>query len=326
MSLLEFLSTSFPLISAPLAGLSDLAFRLINRQFGCKYAFLEMIHARSLTYENIKTLDLLRTEKADKPLGLQLLGNEAPFLKLAIEVLEKNKYKHDVLDFNAACPIKKITAKGEGAALLKNRRKLSSLVKTLVKHSKVPVTVKMRLGWDNPAKAVDIASTIQDAGAQVVFVHGRTKIQGYSGEIDYSAISKIKKKLNIPVVASGNILNPVLAKKMFEQTGCDGILIARGGLGNPWIFSEIEACLSKGIKSAKPSINQIADIMKIHLELYAEHYGEKRGLWRFRKFFVWYTRGLNNIKQLRCRVMHVVSKDEVLMVIEDFRQAASSSN
>ncbi|MFH1062267.1 MAG: tRNA dihydrouridine synthase DusB [Candidatus Omnitrophota bacterium] len=325
MSLLEILSLPFPLISAPLAGLSDLSFRLINRQFGCKYAFLEMIHARSLTYENIKTLDLLRTEKADEPLGLQLLGNEAPFLKLAIEVLEKNKYKHDVLDFNAACPIKKITSKGEGAALLKNRRKLSSLVKTLVKHSKVPVTVKMRLGWDNPAKSLDIASTIQDAGAQVVFVHGRTKIQGYSGDIDYPAISKIKKKLNIPVVASGNILNPYLAKKMFVETGCDGILIARGGLGNPWIYPQIEAFLSKGIEIAKPSINEVASIMKKHLELYLDHYGVKRGLWRFRKFFVWYTRGMNNIKQLRCRVMHISSKNDMLAVIEDFKHTASSN-
>ena len=320
------LSKPFPLISAPLAGLSDLPFRLINRQFGCQYAFLEMIHARSLTYENIKTLDLLRTQESDTPLGLQLLGDEAPFLKLAIELLEKNKYKHDVLDFNAACPIKKITCKGEGAALLKNRRKLSSLIKVLVKNSKVPVTVKMRLGWDDTVKAVDIASSIQDAGAQVVFVHGRTKIQGYSGEVDYPAIRKIKKKLTIPIVASGNILDPFLAKKMFEQTGCDGILIARGGLGNPWIFKQISEFLSKEQLIPRPSVNEIAGIMKTHLNLYMGHYGPKRGLWNFRKFFVWYTRGMNNIKQLRCRVMRVSSEADMLLVIEDFKQTAAAAN
>ena len=319
------LSKPFPLISAPLAGLSDLPFRLINRQFGCRYAFLEMIHARSLTYENIKTLDLLRTEEADMPLGLQLLGDEGPFLKVAIELLEKNKYKHDVLDFNAACPIRKITCKGEGAALLKNRRKLSGLIKILVKNSKVPVTVKMRLGWEDTVKAVDIASSIQDAGAQVVFVHGRTKLQGYSGDIDYAAIRKIKKKLTIPVVASGNILDPFLAKKMFEQTGCDGILIARGGLGNPWIFKQISEFLLNGKVVASPTVNEIARIMKIHLQLYMGHYGQRRGLWNFRKFFVWYTRGMNNIKQLRCRVMHVSSESDMLLVIEDFKQIASSN-
>ncbi len=325
MSLLEILTKPFPLISAPLAGLSDLSFRLINREFGCKYAFLEMIHARSLTYENLKTINLLKIDKSDRPLGLQLLGDEAPFLKSAIEVLEKNNYKYDVLDFNAACPIKKIVAKGEGAALLKNRRTLSKLIKVLVKHSKVPVTVKMRTGWDSSRKAVDIASTIQDAGAQVLFIHGRTKVQGYSGEIDYPAIAEIKKKLTIPVVASGNILNPILAKKMFEQTGCDGILIARGGLGNPWIYKQISEFLSKGALIARPTVGEIARIMKKHLGLYITHYGIKRGLWRFRKFFVWYTRGLNNIKQLRCRVMYISSEKDMMLVIDDFTHIASSN-
>lgn len=325
MRLLEILASPFPLISAPLAGLSDLPFRSINRQFGCKYAFLEMIHARSLTYENRKTLDLLKTNQADMPLGLQLLGDEADYLKLAIEILDKKKYKYDVLDFNAACPIKKISSKGEGAALLKNRRKLSLLVKTLVKHSQVPVTVKMRLGWDDTVKAVDIASSIQDAGAQVVFVHGRTKVQGYSGDIDYAAIRKIKKKLSIPVVASGNILSPYLAKKMFDQTGCDGILVARGGLGNPWIYPAIAEYLSRGVEIAKPSVNEIAGIMKTHLKLYMDHYGEQRGLWNFRKFFVWYTRGINNVKQLRCRVMHISTENDMLAVIEDFKHTAVSN-
>jgi len=324
MSLLEILTEPFPLISAPLAGLSDLPFRLINREFGCKYAFLEMIHARSLTYQNLKTLGLLRTDKADIPLGLQLLGDEVPFLKSAIEVLGENNYKYDVLDFNAACPIKKITNKGEGAALLKNRRKLSSLIKVLVKKSKVPVTVKMRVGWDSSKKAVDIASSIEDSGAQVLFVHGRTKVQGYSGEIDYPAIEKIKKKLMIPVVASGNILNPILAKKMFEETGCDGILIARGGLGNPWIYKQISEFLAKGKLIVHPAIDEVARIMKKHLKLYIAHYGIKRGLWRFRKFFVWYTRGLNNIKKLRCRVMHIGLEKDMLAVIDDFSQTAVS--
>ncbi len=323
MSLLNILSTSYPLISAPLAGLSDLPFRLINRQFGCEFAFLEMIHARSLTYENKKTFDLLRTSSDEAPIGLQLLGNEAPYLKLAIEVLDRIKYKHDVLDFNAACPIKKIVAKGEGAALLKNRRTLAKLVKILVKKSKVPVTVKMRTGWEDSKKAADIASSIQDAGAQVIFVHGRTRVQGYRGGIDYKAIEKIKKRVTIPVVGSGNILDAQLAKEMFEKTGCDGVLIARGGLGNPWIYKTLHEFLTKGVAIAKPSVEKIAQTMEKHLQLNIDHYGEKSGLWRFRKFFVWYTRGLNNIKPLRCRVMHILSRDDMLKVIEDFRHTAS---
>jgi tRNA-dihydrouridine synthase B len=284
-----------------------------------------MIHARSLSYENQKTMDMLRTEKSDRPLGLQLLGNEPPYLKSAIDVLEKISYKHDVLDFNAACPIKKIVQKGEGAALLKDRRQLSKMIKVLVKNSKVPVTVKMRLGWDNSKKAVDIASTIENSGAVAVFVHGRTKMQGYSGEVDYESIAKIKNKLSIPVVASGNILNPQMAKEMFERTGCDGILVARGGLGNPWIYKEIKQFLNKGILSKRPLPADIARTMCEHLELFVKHYGNKYGIWRFRKFFVWYTRGMSHIKQLRCRVMHISGKKDMLEVIRDFKRLACSN-
>jgi tRNA-dihydrouridine synthase B len=323
MKLLKVLASAYPLICAPLAGLSDLPFRQINRKYGCKYAFLEMIHARSLSYENQKTMDMLRTNKNDNPLGLQLLGNEIPYLESAIKVLEKIKYKHDVLDFNAACPIKKIVNKGEGAALLKNRRILSKLIKTLVKHSKVPVSVKMRLGWDNPKKAVDIALSIEAAGASVVFVHGRTKMQAYRGDVDYKCIAKIKKKLKIPVVASGNILTPQLAKAMFEKTNCDGVLIARGGLGNPWIYNDIKQFLTKSVLIERPSPAEISKTMIEHLELFIKHYGEKVGIWRFRKFFVWYTRGMSHIKKLRCKVMHISEKQDMLEVIKDFKLIAS---
>ena len=319
MILKKILSSKYPLILAPMAGVSSLPFRIISRAFGAEYAFLEMLHARSLSYENKQTMGLLRTDEADHPLGLQLLSKDENFLKSAINKLKEYKYKYDLMDFNAACPVRKISGRGEGAGLLQEPRVLQRLLKVIVKESSVPVSVKIRLGWDNSDFACDIAMHAQDAGIDVIFVHGRTKVQGYKGEADYGVIGQIKKKLHIPVIASGNILNAFLAKKMFNETGCDGLLVARGALGNPWIFKEISTYLEKGILLKRPAINEIADVMQRHFDLSVEYFGDKRGVVRFRKFYVWYTKGVTGIRPLREEVMRVTIKESMRKVIEKFR-------
>jgi tRNA-dihydrouridine synthase B len=298
-----------PIILAPMSGISDLVFRTFNRRHGCKFAFLEMINARSLVNPNRKTLDILATSDDDTPLGIQLLGNNPDYLLKSIEKLQNITY--NVLDFNAACPQKKVTAKGKGAYLLKTPKKLSRLLRILVKNSPVPVTAKMRLGWDNNSSAVDIARHIEDAGVNAVFVHGRTKIQAYSGDVDYVTIRKIKKSLNIPVIASGNIFNAVLAKKMFDETGCDALLVARGALGNPWIFNEITEFLKNGKLPPPPDINAVIKTMHAHLGLYVDYYGEVRGVIKFRKFYIWYTRGMQKIKHLRSSIAQVKTKSQM---------------
>ena len=319
MTFKKILNSKYPLILAPMAGVSSLPFRIISREFGAQYAFLEMIHARSLSYESKQTMELLRTNGIDHPLGLQLLSKEEDFIKSALKKLNEYKYKYDVLDFNAACPVRKISNRGEGAGLLQSPRKLKKLLKVIVKESPVPVSVKIRLGWDNTDSACDIAMHAQDAGIDAIFVHGRTKVQGYRGEVDYGVIGRIKKKLKIPMIASGNILNAKRARQMFDETGCDGLLVARGALGNPWIFKEISTYLEKGILLKRPAINEIALAMQRHFDLSLECFGDKRGVIKFRKFYVWYTKGVTGIRPLREEVMRITTKEAMNKVIENFR-------
>ena len=222
------------LILAPMAGISDLPFRLLNRGFGCELAFTEMINVRSLGYKMRKTQKMLSTDSKDKPLGIQIIGCEEEFILNAIDIL--SSYKYDILDFNAACPVKKVVRRGEGAGLLKDPKKLHRLLKIIVQKSDKPVTVKIRTGWDKSSiNAREIALLCQDAGVNAVFLHGRDREQGYSGDVDYKTIGKVKNTLDIPLIASGNIFSASLAKKMLDEKGCDGLLVARGALGNPWI-------------------------------------------------------------------------------------------
>lgn len=316
MFAIDKLKLSSPLILAPMSGITSFPFRMLNRHFGCELAFVEMIDAHSLYYGNTKTREMLYMHPDDRPLGIQLLGNEPQVLLRCLEKIQNLKF--DVLDFNAACPQKKVTNKNKGAALLKTPKKLYHLLKLIVKHAHAPVTVKMRLGWDNSRTAQDIALYAQEAGISAVFVHGRTRAQYYSGQVDYQAIKKIKDALTIPIIASGDIFTPSLAKKMFDETGCDAVLIARGALGNPWIFKAAQQFLKNATSSPKPSLDDITDVMKMHFKLCLDFFGEKRSVIRFRKFFIWYTRGFKNVKPLRAELAAVRTKEEMFDVIEAF--------
>jgi len=305
------------LILAPMAGISDLPYRMLNRKFGAELAFTEMVNARSLSYSNVKALEMLSSEKGDRPLGIQLVGNEVEYIGRAIEKL--HKYKFDVLDLNAACPERKVVAKGEGAALLKDPKKLKRLLKIFVRESKWPVTVKIRAGWDkNTINARDVALYAEDAGVAAIFIHGRTRNQLYSGNVDYRVIKDVKGAVKIPVIGSGDVLSGPLAKRMFDETGCDGILIARGGLGNPWIFNEIEQGLSpQGTVPIRPSKEEIIKTMTAHLNSCVKLFGAKRAVPSFRKFFAWYTKGIDNVRPLRVKACAAVTKKDMLEVIKE---------
>ena len=317
--MMKFIDRALPfprVILAPLSGISSLSFRKLNRESGCKFAFLEMVCARSLSYSNKKTLQLLSTDSTDRPLGLQLLGNDSCYISKALEKLKD--YKYDILDFNAACPYRKVTSHGKGAALLNQPKKLQKLLTGMVKEVKVPVTVKVRLGWDNAKNAVNIAKHVQDAGVAAVCVHGRTRMQWHRGPVDYSAIRKVKAALKIPVVGSGDILSGLLAKKMFDETGCDAITVARGALGNPWIFNEIEEYLAAGRILPRPTILEIAQTMKRHLDLCLDFYSQKYGVMQFRKFYIWYTRGFSDSKLLRISACRASSAVQMRNLIDKF--------
>lgn len=293
------------LILSPMAGITDLPFRMLNREFGCELAFIEMLNCRSMSHKSRRTLRMLSSQRCDRPLGVQILGCEEGFILKALDVLKG--YEFDILDFNSACPAKKVVRRGEGAALLREPKKLQSLLRLVVKNSKAPVTVKIRSGWDKDSvNAKEVALYAQDAGIKGLFIHGRTKLQGYSGNVDYEVIRKVKEALDIPVIASGDIFDRELIKKMFKETGCDGVAVARGALGNPWIFRS---------RSGRPAKNEIVRIMIKHFNSCVDFYGERNGVVIFRKFFCWYTKGFRKIRPLREMSSRVGTKKEMLGVI-----------
>jgi len=307
-----------PLVLAPMAGISDLPFRLINRSFGCGFAFTEMISARSLVYSNKTTIKMLSSPPEDRPLGVQIVSADSDIIKRAVDIL--SPYSFDIIDFNAACPVSKVVSNGEGAGLLREPVKFQKLLKTIVEHACVPVTVKIRSGWDEASvNAADIALRAQDAGAKAIFIHGRTRAQGYSGQVDYAIIGKVKKCLTIPVIASGDALGPRLIRKMFDETGCDGVAVARGALGDPWIFREAIEYLKNGIPPFRPGVHEIAQTMKKHLALLVHFHGETTGIIRFRKFFGWYARGMA-IKHLKVMAFTACTHDEMARLLEKIEQ------
>jgi tRNA-dihydrouridine synthase B len=315
------LHLSSNVLLAPLAGISDSAFRLMCRKFGASFTFVEMINARAISYKNKKTKKMLTADPRDRPIGVQILGRDISYLLKALDIIED--YDFDILDFNAACPVKKVCRRGEGAALMQDPEKLEEILRSLVRRWRKPVTVKIRSGWDqNVRNAVTIARVCQDAGIKAIFIHGRDRKQFYSGSVDYKIIADVKKNVAIPVIASGDIFSAPQAKKMFDETGCDGILVARGALGNPWIFQEIRAYLEKSPAPAPPSIPEILATLLRHLELSIEEHGEKNGVALMRKFVGWYLKGRRFVRPLRQKVNSTKTKNEFVALIKSAESLA----
>jgi len=307
------LTIASSLVLAPMAGISDLPFRLLNRSYGCEFAFTEMISVNALVRSNKNTLNMLAANSEDRPLGIQILGNDPEVIKRAMDILRG--YAFDLIDFNAACPAKKVVTCGEGAALLREPSRMQKLLKAIVSNTDLPVTIKIRSGWNETSvNAVEIGLVAQDAGVSGLFIHGRTRIQGYSGSVNYNIIRQVKEALAIPVIGSGDALSPVLIKRMFDETGCDGVAVARGSFGNPWIFRETTGYLQNRILHARPGLSERAEAMKAHLDLLISAYGEENGVVFFRKFYAWYSKGLP-AKRLRQQAFQAAAKDEMLHLI-----------
>jgi tRNA-dihydrouridine synthase B len=306
-------------ILSPMAGITDLPFRMLCRKFGAELAFVEMINCRSISHKSKKTKHMLSTLPSDRPLGIQILGSEEKYILKALDVLKD--YKFDLLDFNAACPAKKVVRRGEGSRLLQEPKKFAKLLKLIVKNSWLPVSVKIRAGWDKDSlNAKEIALIAQDCGVSALFIHGRTKTQEYSGGVDYNVIRQVKKALDIPVIASGDIFSGVLAKKMFDETGCSGLAVARGCLGNPWIFKEIKEYLKSKKVIARPKVEALAKVMQEHSDACIDFYGERNGVVLFRKFYIWYTKGLCKVRGLREKASRAKTRAEVETIIQEARR------
>jgi len=300
---------------APLAGISDLPYRLVNRRHGCGFAFTEMISARSLVNDSRRTLRMLELDPQDRPLGVQLVGSDAQVLSRAIELLAP--FRFDLIDLNAACPARKVVGVGQGAALMRDPVKLESLLRAMVASADVPVTVKIRSGWDASSRnAREVALRAQDAGVQAVIIHGRTRSQGYGGRVDYDAIAQVKQALAIPVIGSGDVFSAAQALEMLSRTGCDAVMVARGALGNPWIFNEIQAALAGAPPPQRPEPAAVCACMRAHLDMSVDLYGEELGIKHFRKFFGWYTKGFYRIRPLRSAAFQCHTREELAAIIE----------
>jgi tRNA-dihydrouridine synthase B len=303
---------------APMSGVTDLAFRLISREAGAGYCFFEMLDSKATLHGHAKNRRLLKTLKKDSPIAAQLLGADPCLMLDAAEKL-LSLVEISFLDVNSACPAKKIVKKGAGASLLKNTARLGKIIKKLASNLRLPITVKLRTGFDKRdiAGCLRTAAICQANGASSIFVHGRTMSQGYRGDIDYESIRAVKEALKIPVFGSGNIFNPFMAKKMLEETGCDGIIVARGALGNPWIFKNIENYLKNGTAAGIPSLSLRKKALKKHLS-YIEKYKDTAGankIGLMGKVAMWYLKGLHNTSRTREQICKVCSYKELLHLI-----------
>lgn len=315
--MLEIADIKIPsgLILAPMSGITDLPYRMMARNFGCEFAFLEMLNARSLSHKNRKIKELLMTNGLDSPLGAQILGCEIDYIIKAAKFLEARGIS--LIDFNAACPVKKVVKRGEGAALLKQPRKLREILKALVDNLKVPVTLKIRSGWDKDSiNTLEIAEVANKSGISALFIHGRHRQQGYKGSVSYKIIKEAKENISIPVIASGDILTAELAKRMLEETNCDGLLVARGSIGRPWIFSEINQFMSKGKLPNSLEIREIKEIILRHVRLSMESYGEAVAMVKMRRILPFYIKNMRGARKVRSRINEITSVKDLAGLLD----------
>ncbi|MEG1577114.1 MAG: tRNA dihydrouridine synthase DusB, partial [Clostridium sp.] len=299
---------------APMAGVTDLPFRLLCKEQGCGLMCTEMISAKALLYKNKNTGPLLETRAEERPLAVQLFGSDPDIMSEMALQLEAGPY--DIIDVNMGCPVPKIVNNGEGSALMKDPKLVEAILTAMVKKLKKPVTVKFRKGFnDSTVNAVEIAKIAESCGVAAVAVHARTREQYYSGYADREIIRLVKEAVRIPVFGNGDIFTPQDAKAMIEETGCDGLMIARGAKGNPWIFAQINHYLDTGELLPPPSPEEVRNMILRHGRLQIEYRGEYIGMREMRKHVAWYTAGYPNSAALRNDINLVESLDELVDLI-----------
>ena len=298
------------IVLAPMAGVTDLPFRLLCKEQGADLICTEMVSAKGIFYNNKNTEDLLRIDDRERPVSLQLFGSDPDIISEMAKKIEHRNF--DILDINMGCPVPKVVNNGEGSALLKNIPLAAKIIEKTVKAIDKPVTVKFRKGFGaDEVQAIEMAKAAEAAGAAAVAVHGRTREQYYSGKADWEIIAKVKDTVSIPVIGNGDIFTPEDAKNMMEQTNCDGVMIGRGAQGNPWIFHQIKTYLETGMVPGKPPFSEVCRMILRHAKMQIEWKGEKRGMREMRSHAAWYTAGYPHSASLR-RAMNTVETYEQL--------------
>ena len=305
------------IILAPMAGITDLPFRVMCKEFGCGLVCTEMASSKAIFYNDNKTKKLLNIEGEKRPISVQIFGSDLEALKFAAKYVSEFA---DIIDINMGCPAPKVVKNGDGSKLLTNLELLEKVVYTVVTNSKVPVTVKIRKGWDsNNIVAIEAAKIIEKQGAAAITVHGRTREQYYSGQVDLDIIKQIKENVSIPVIGNGDIKSGKDAVKMFEYTGVDGIMCGRAALGAPWIFREIIEYLNGNNKEViLPGIEERLNIIKKHIDLEIKEKGEQTAIREMRKHLAWYTKKLKNSSNFRQKVNTLNTKEEVIASLTEY--------
>lgn len=286
------------IILAPMAGVTDLPFRLLCKEQGCGLVCMEMVSAKAIQYNNKNTKALLEIDAAERPVSLQLFGSDPDIMGRIAAQIEHLPF--DILDINMGCPVPKVVNNGEGSALMKQPDLVKKIVSGVVKAVRKPVTVKIRKGFDETCiNAVEIAKIIEDCGAAALAVHGRTRAQYYSGEADWDIIRQVKEAVAIPVIGNGDITSPESARQMLEGTNCDGVMIGRAARGNPWLFARVNYFLETGKELPKPTREEIKKMILRHAALLLKCKGEYTGMREMRKHVAWYTAGMPHSAKMR---------------------------
>lgn len=306
-------------IQSPMAGCTDLAFRLLAREHGMEFAFLEMVSADALVRKNARTFELLKSTEKDKPLGAQIVGCDPEIMGEAAAMIEDMGF--NLVDINCGCPVPKVTAPGGGSALLREPKNAKKIFEQVVKNIKrIPVTVKMRKGYADPSgeEAVLLAKMAEEAGVDAITIHGRTRSQGYVGPADWEAIGKVKKAVKIPVFGNGDVNSGDDARKLMETSGCDGVMIGRGGLGNPWIYKSIDAVLNGKENPASPTLDEIKQTALQHFELELQTEGEKVGHLKSRRILCWYLKNIPGVNEFRKQINESESPKAMREILVNF--------
>lgn len=307
---IENLNLENPVFLAPMAGVTDLSFRLICKAMDCGMVYMEMVSAKGLYYKDKKTEELLKIHDHEKPVALQIFGSEPDIMARAAYML--NDRANAILDINMGCPTPKIVKNGDGSALMKDIKLAGEVIKAVVKESIKPVTVKIRKGWDeHSVNAVELAKVIEDSGAKAVAVHGRTREQFYAGKADWSIIKEVKEAVTIPVIGNGDVFTIEDGIRLLEYTNCDGIMIGRGSQGNPWLFKRLVHYMKTGEVLPEPRAEEKVLMALKHLDLVIRNKGEYIGVKEMRKHIAWYLKGLRGTASLRNQINTTGTKADI---------------